>query len=80
MNAVIRKCEKSQLTRISKEYNNAFCITPNTPLSTENSSNSIIISKKFKHKNLEERVSESGIPLNFSNEIEWDHAVGSEVW
>lgn len=80
MDAVIKKWGNSQAIRIPKEYINTLGITADTPLSIEISGESIVISKKYKHKTLEERVADSGIPLSFSKEIEWGNPVGSEVW
>ena len=40
----------------------------------------MIITKVKKHKTLEERVKESGIPLKAYLEINWGEPSGDEVW
>ena len=80
MDALIKKWGNSHGIRIPKEYLDSLGITPETPLSIEISGNTIVICKKRSHKTLEERVAESGVPLRFSNEINWGKPQGSEVW
>jgi antitoxin MazE len=80
MDVLIKKWGNSHGIRIPKEYLDSLGITPETPLSIEISGNTIVICKKRSHKTLEERVAESGVPLRFSNEINWGKPQGSEVW
>ncbi len=39
-----------------------------------------VIKEKPAHKTLEERVEESGRPLEFSSELDWGEPEGSEVY
>ena len=39
-----------------------------------------VIKEKPAHKTLEERVEESGLPLEFSSELDWGEPEGSEVY
>ena len=39
-----------------------------------------VIKEKPAHKTIEERVEESGHPLEFSPEVEWGEPEGSEVY
>ncbi|MCR5847931.1 MAG: AbrB/MazE/SpoVT family DNA-binding domain-containing protein [Lachnospiraceae bacterium] len=80
MDASIKKWGNSQGIRIPKEYLKTLGITSETPLSIEIAGNTIVIHKKYSHKTLEERVSESGMPLIFSEETDWGKPQGSEVW
>ena len=36
--------------------------------------------KQIKHKTLEERMKESGLPLTFGDEIDWGESRGNELW
>ena len=80
MDAVISKWGNSQGIRIPKDFLKSLGITSDTPLNIDIHNDSIVITKKYKHKSLEERVKESGTPLKFSNEIDWGDPAGSEVW
>ena len=80
MEATISKWGNSQGIRIPKEFINALGISFDTPLDLDLKNDKIIISKKFKHQTLEERVKKSGRPLSFSHEIDWGDPVGDEVW
>ena len=51
-----------------------------TPLVNDFSGYTIDISKKHSHKTLEERVAESGVPLRFSDEINFGTPQGNKVW
>lgn len=36
--------------------------------------------KQIKHRTLEERMEESGLPLAFGEEIDWGESRGNELW
>lgn len=80
MDALISKWGNSQGIRIPKDFLKTLGITSDTPLDIDIKNDSIVISKKYKHKTLKERVKESGVPLCFEKEIDWGEPVGNEVW
>lgn len=80
MEAAIKKWGNSQGIRIPQEYLKSLGITVDTPVEIKLKDDSIVISKKYVHKTLEERVEESGKPLKFSGEFDWGEPTGSEVW
>ena len=80
MDALISKWGNSQGIRIPKDFLKTLGITSDTPLDIDIKNDSIVISKKYKHKTLKERVKESGVPLSFEKDIDWGEPVGNEVW
>ena len=80
MDAVIRSWGNSHGIRIPHKIMKELNIQPNSLLDMHVVNDSIIISKKHKHKSLEESVHESGIPLKSYNEYDWGNPLGDEVW
>ena len=80
METALRSWGNSQGIRITKEIITEMNIGVNTPLDMMVVDDKIIITKKFKHKTLKDRVEESGLPLKASEEIDWGKSVGNEVW
>jgi Growth regulator len=80
METAIRKWGNSHGIRIPKEFINELKISDKTPLDISIVNDSIVITKKRKHKTLEERIKESGKTLCPSDEIQYDTPIGNEVW
>lgn len=80
MNTQIKAWGNSQGVRLSKEMLNKAGIILNEILKVDVSEGKIILSKKFRHKTLEERVAEYGGKLSLDGEYDWGDPVGKEAW
>lgn len=80
MTAQIKQWGNSQGIRFSKEILESLNIHVNDVLDVKITDNSIILTKSFQHKTLEERALEFGGKLGPYEEIEWRIPEGREVW
>ena len=80
MNTQIKAWGNSQGVRLSKEMLNKAGIILNEILKVDVSEGKITLSKKFRHKTLEERAAEYGGKLSLDGEYDWGDPVGKEVW
>ncbi len=80
METSIKTWGNSQGIRIPKEYLTQLGITKQTLLDISIEDGKIVISKVFRHKTLEERIMESGKPLEASGEYDFGEPTGNEVW
>ena len=80
MNTQVKIWGNSQGVRLTKEMLNQAGVALNEILDVVVSDGTIILSKKFKHKTLEERVSEYGGKLSLDGEYNWGDERGREEW
>lgn len=80
MQTVVKQWGNSQGIRISRDILKQANIEINEILEIEVHEGTIIISKPFKHKTLEERILAYNNQLNVDSEFDWGEPVGREVW
>lgn len=80
MQIAIKKWGNSQGIIISKEMMDLLGTRVGDELEASVEEDRLILTKRFKHKTLEERMEETGLPLKFGPEIEWGESKGSELW
>ena len=80
MIAQIKRWGNSQGIRLSKELLESAEIDYDDILDVNVVNGSIVISKKYKHKTLEERAQKYGGKLGPYEEIHWGEANGREIW
>ena len=80
MNTQVKEWGNSQGVRLTKEMLNQAGVALNEILDVVVSDGTIILSKKFKHKTLEERVSEYRGKLSLDGEYDWGDEYGREAW
>jgi len=80
MQSQIKSWGNSQGVRIPKEILKKAGIALNDIVDITSSDGTIILTKQFKHKTLEERAAEYGGQLNLDGEYDWGTPIGREVW
>lgn len=70
----------SQAVRLPKDLLESVGIRLNDFLNIEVQGDSIVLSKTFKHKTLEERAAEFSGKIGPYEEFEWGEPVGREQW
>ena len=80
METGIKSWGNSYGIRIPKEFLTELGVTTDTLLDIRIENGNIVISKIFRHKTLEERIKESGKPLEAVEEFDFGKPVGREVW
>ena len=80
MKTQIKIWGNSQGIRISKDILEEADLRVDDVLDIHVSNGTIILSREFRHKTLEERAKEYGGKLNLDGEYDWGEAVGREVW
>ena len=80
MQTQVKAWGNSQGIRLPKEVLQEAGITMNEVLDIEVTKGTIILTKKFKHRTLEERAAEFDGKLNLGGEYDWGEPVGREVW
>lgn len=80
MKVQVKEWGNSQGIRIPKEILQDAGISMNEVLNINVSNGTIVLSKTFRHRTLEERAAEYGGQLNLDGEYDWDAPVGREVW
>lgn len=80
MQVQLKPWGNSQGIRFSREFLASAGIKPDDVLTARIENGSIILSKQFQHRTLEERAAAYGGNLNLSNEIDWGESQGNEVW
>lgn len=80
MNTQVKAWGNSQGVRLSKEILEKAGISLNEYLDVEIKDGIITLSKKFRHKTLEERAAEYGGKLNLDGEYDWGEPQGREFW
>lgn len=80
MTAQVKSWGNSQGIRFSKEFLDSVGIRVNEVLNVTVKDGSIILTKSFKHKTLEERAAEFDSKIGSYEEIEWGTTVGRETW
>lgn len=80
MQTQVKEWGNSQGVRLSKEVLKDAGIMLNEIIDVTVSNGSIVLSKTFKHRTLEERAKEYGGQLNLDGEYDWGDTVGREVW
>ena len=76
----IKKWGNSQGIIISKEVMELLNAQVGDALDASFEDGNLVLKKKRKHKTLEERIEESGVPLSFGEEIDWGESRGTELW
>lgn len=80
MQVQIKNWGNSQGIRLPKELLTSAGIAVDDTLNVSVSNGTIVLSKPFRHKTLEERATEFGGQLNLDGEYDWGEPVGREVW
>lgn len=80
MVAQIKTWGNSQGIRLPKDILESIGVRVDDFLDIEIKNESIVLSKKFKHRTLEERAVEFDGKIGPYNEFEWDDPVGREQW
>ena len=80
MEVQVREWGNSQGVRLSKTILQEAGININDYLQVEAHEGTIILTKAFHHKTLEERIQESGKPLTSIGEYDWGEPQGNEAW
>lgn len=80
MKVQVKEWGNSQGIRIPKEILQDAGISMNEVLNINVANGTIVLSKTFRHRTLEERAAEYGGQLNLDGEYDWDAPVGREVW
>ena len=80
MTTQVKTWGNSQGIRFSKELLDGLGIHINDVLNISIIDNSIVLTKTFKHKTLEERAAEYEGKLGPYEEINWGEPTGREVW
>lgn len=80
MKTQIRSWGNSQGVRLSKDILDTAGMTTDEILDVIVSEGRIILSKRFKHRSLEERAAEYGGGLGLDGEYDWGDPVGREKW
>ena len=80
MEVQIREWGNSQGIRFPKSVLQEAGISVNDTLTVEVENGKIILSRAFRHKTLDERIRESGVPLTGIGELDWGEPQGNEVW
>lgn len=80
MQVQIKNWGNSQGIRLPKELLTSAGIAVDDTLNVSISNGTIVLSKPFRHKTLEERAAEFGGQLNLDGEYDWGEPVGREVW
>ncbi len=76
----IKTWGNSQGIRLSKDILESIGARIDDFLDIEVKNDSIVLSKKFKHRTLEERATEFNGKIGPYKEFEWDRPVGREQW
>ena len=80
MQVQLKPWGNSQGSRFSREFLASAGIKPDDVLTARVENGSIILSKQFQHRTLQDRAAAYGGKLNLSNEIDWGEPQGNEVW
>ncbi|MDR1018391.1 MAG: AbrB/MazE/SpoVT family DNA-binding domain-containing protein [Lachnospiraceae bacterium] len=80
MTAKVKQWGNSQGIRLSKDILKIIGLQVGDEIDLDVTKNEIIISKKFKHKTLEERYEEFNGPILHLEEYNWGEPVGRERW
>ncbi len=80
MQTQVKTWGNSQGIILAKEILKTAGITIGDKLDITVKKGSISLSKPFRHKTLEERIKESGVPLTLSGEMDFGEPVGREIW
>ena len=80
MQVQLKPWGNSQGIRFSREFLACAGIKPDDVLTARVENGSIILSKQFQHRTLQERAAAYGGNLNLSNEIDRGEPQGNEVW
>ncbi len=76
----VKSWGNSQGIILSKDILKSASIELGDYLDVDTNSGSITLRKPFRHKTLEERIAESGVPLTLSKELDYGEPVGREIW
>lgn len=76
----IKTWGNSQGIRLSKDILESIGARIDDFLDIEVKNDSIVLSKKFKHRTLEERAAEFNGKIGPYKEFKWDEPVGREQW
>ena len=80
MQAQICQWGNGNAIRLSKSIMDTLGFKTNDVLDISIENNSVILRKPFVHKTLEQRVSESGLPLTSFGEYDFGEQKGMEIW
>lgn len=80
MAAQIKTWGNSRGVRLSKDILESIGARPDDFLDIEIKNDSIVLSKAFKHRTLEERAVEFDGKIGPYNEFEWNDPVGRKQW
>ena len=80
MKVQVREWGNDQGIKIPAEILQDAGISINEILNIAVANGSIVLSKTFRHRTLEERAAEYGGQLNLDGEYDWGEPVGREVW
>ncbi len=80
MQTQIKSWGNSQGIRLPKEILQNAGISLNEILDISVSNGTIILTKRFRHKTLEERAAEYAGQLGLDGEYDWGEPTGREVW
>ena len=80
MEVQLKAWGNSQGIRFSKEFLKSAGFSPNDTLKAEIVNGTIVLSRAFRHRTLQERAEPYGGELRLSDELDWGDPAGSEVW
>lgn len=80
MRTIIKSCGNDLRIELSKELLQKAGFSVGDILEAKTSNGSILFSKQYSHRNLEDRASEFGGTLHLDGEYDWGEQVGREVW
>lgn len=80
MQIAIKKWGNSQGVMLSKELLSILGVRVGDFLDIDVNNGQLVAKKACKHKTLEERIKESGVPLELSKELDWGESRGTELW
>lgn len=80
MQVQLKAWGNSQGLRFSREFLASAGIKPNDVLIAKIENGSIVLSKSFQHRTLQQRAAAFGGQLNLSEEVNWGKPQGNEVW
>ena len=80
MQVQIKSWGNSQGIILSREVLKSSGISSGDILEITTGDGIITLSKPYRHKTLEERIKESGVPLKLSSEMDFGEPIGREIW
>lgn len=80
MTTQVKSWGNSQGIRLTKDVLESVGIKVNDILDVRIVGNEIVISKKFRHRTLEERAEAFGGKIDHCEEFDWGEPRGREVW